>query len=327
MDRIPLSPPSISPIPAGQKRPVWSVMIPVYNCAEFLPDAMQSILIQDFGEEQMQIEVIDDASTDANIEKLVNEIGQGRIKYFRQPENVGNLRNFETCIIRSRGKLIHLLHGDDRVKPGFYNKITQIFQQYPEAGAAFSNYSFINQAGETNRNYCMEEKEAGILENWLIRISESQKIQYAAMVVRREVYEQLGSFYGVVCGEDWEMWVRIAKHYPVAYTPEILAEYRGHGGSLTWEKVQAGKIFEDLLLSIELIQEHIPEKDRPKMMARAKKHSAHFLIGWANHVWKKNKNFQDAQALIRQSLVLSKDIYALARIAKFYLKTVIALIF
>jgi hypothetical protein len=54
---------------------------------------------------------------DNNIEELVKKVGKGRVSYFRQKkQNVGSLRNFETCINRSRGKYIHLLHGDDRVK-------------------------------------------------------------------------------------------------------------------------------------------------------------------------------------------------------------------
>jgi hypothetical protein len=49
-------------------------------------------------------------------EELVKKVGKGRVSYFRQKQNVGSLRNFETCINRSRGKYIHLLHGDDELK-------------------------------------------------------------------------------------------------------------------------------------------------------------------------------------------------------------------
>lgn len=320
MERIPSSPPHITPIPAEEKVYLWSVMIPVYNCAEFLPEALESVLIQDPGKDQMQIEVVDDASTDADIETLVKEIGQGRITFFRQNENVGSLRNFETCINRSRGKFVHLLHGDDRVKPGFYHKIAHLFQQFPEAGAAFSSYSFINEKGEKANDFHLENSQEGILSNWLVRIAEYQKIQYAAMVVRRDVYERLGSFYGVSCGEDWEMWVRIAKHYPVAYTPQPLADYRSHSGSLSWKSAVAGMTLRDFRLCIKNIQEHIPQKYRGRVRAQSKKHGAHFLVGLANSVWKKTRNFSDSQKLIKQSLELSQDPYLLLRILKFYYK-------
>lgn len=316
--RVPSHPPPISSLPAGEKRPLWSVMIPVYNCSQFLSENLQSVLSQDLGEEQMQIEVVDDASTDADIERLVKLIGNGRITYSRQSKNVGSLRNFETCIKRSCGRLVHLLHGDDRVKPGFYNKMTHLLQQYPEAGAAFSSYSFINEVGEISRDYQLEEQKEGILDNWLIRIAERQRIQYAAMVVRREVYEQLGSFYGMTNGEDWEMWVRIARYFPVAYTPEILADYRGHVGSLTWENAIAGKTFQNLSLTIKYIQEHIPATERARVLALSKKHCAHFQIGMAISIWKKTRNLNYSQKLINDSWAIGKGVYLLTRILKFY---------
>lgn len=108
MERIPESPPVIRPVEGNGSRPLWSVMIPVYNCSPYLPQTLKSILLQDPGPEQMQIEVVDDCSTDADVAQLVMQIGKGRIDYFCQPVNVGSLRNFETCLNRSRGKYIHL---------------------------------------------------------------------------------------------------------------------------------------------------------------------------------------------------------------------------
>src|ERR1700759_1744825 len=96
IDRIPLSPPTVAPLNGSEGRPIWSVMVPVYNCGSYLPQALRSILQQDPGPALMQIEVVDDCSTDIDVEELVRTIGKGRIVYYRQPENVGSLRNFET---------------------------------------------------------------------------------------------------------------------------------------------------------------------------------------------------------------------------------------
>src|SRR5438270_4853541 len=95
-------PPLILPLTL-QNRPRWSVMIPVYNCAPFLPQTLHSVLQQDLSEAEMQIEVVDDASTDADVEAIVQEIGNGRVRYFRQPQNRGSLKNFETCLNRAEG--------------------------------------------------------------------------------------------------------------------------------------------------------------------------------------------------------------------------------
>ncbi len=73
-DRIPYHPP-IPPVPDGEHRPLWSVMIPTYNCAKYLRETLLSVLAQDPGAEVMQIEVIDDCSTD-NPAAVVEEVGR-----------------------------------------------------------------------------------------------------------------------------------------------------------------------------------------------------------------------------------------------------------
>src|SRR6266404_604797 len=130
-ERIPLHPPEIKPLPDSVSRPQWSVMIPAYNCSQYLIENIRSVLEQDPGEEKMQIEVVDDGSTDTDVESLVYKIGKGRVRYYRQPRNVGSLRNFETCLNRATGHYIHLLHGDDKIKNGFYKEIENIFISFP----------------------------------------------------------------------------------------------------------------------------------------------------------------------------------------------------
>ena len=110
-------------MPAGVHRPLWSVMIPTYNCAALLRETLKSVLAQDPGREQMQIEVIDDASTKDDPEAVVRELGQGRVAFHRHSKNIGATANFNTCLSRSRGTLVQILHGDDLVLPGFYDRM------------------------------------------------------------------------------------------------------------------------------------------------------------------------------------------------------------
>src|SRR6478609_217580 len=93
-NRIPLSPPPVTRINGGN-RPLWSVMIPTYNCTNYLKQTLESVLAQDPGQDKMQIEVVDDCSIDGDTRALVEEIGKGRIGFFRQEKNIGSLRNFE----------------------------------------------------------------------------------------------------------------------------------------------------------------------------------------------------------------------------------------
>lgn len=304
-ERLPSTAPLIAALPDSPDRPLWSVMIPVYNCVAFLPEALQGVLAQDMGAQVMQIQVVDDASTDADIEALVQQLGAGRVEYFRQAENVGSVRNFETCINRARGHLIHLLHGDDRTKVGFYKTMTELFQKYPNAGAAFSRYTFIDAEG--NEIYELPPVLGeGILDNWLLRIAQQQFIQYVAIAVRRTTYEKVGSFYGTDYGEDWEMWVRIARDYPFAYSPEVLAEYRVHTESISWKKARAGNIIPDISQVIKRIQLHLPVKDRKRISSISKKYYASYGIDVAHQVLQDTGNWALAYAQVRRSLNMSK---------------------
>src|SRR5215211_1793383 len=106
---------AIPPLEQSVERPLWSVMIPTYECAGYLRQTLRSVLAQDPGPEVMQIEVVDDASTD-DPAAVVAELGGGRVDFFRQPRNVGHVENFNTCLRRAQGRLVHLLHGDDAVR-------------------------------------------------------------------------------------------------------------------------------------------------------------------------------------------------------------------
>jgi hypothetical protein len=79
------------------------------------------------------------------------------------------------------------------------------------------------------------------------------------MVVRRQVYERLGGFdRRAGFAEDWEMWVRIAARYSVAYEPQPLALYRVHSLSRTGRMLRTGENVRDLRRVIEINREYLP---------------------------------------------------------------------
>ena len=266
----------------------------------------------------MQIEVVDDASTDADVEAIVSDIGKGRVGYFRQAENVGSLWNFHTCLERSRGHLVHILHGDDVVLEGFYQKMEDLFIQYPSIGAGFCRYAYIDEGGRTLYLQDAEMDQPGIPENWLARLCERQRIQYVAMVVRREVYEQLGGFYGVEYGEDWEMWVRIAAAYDMGYTPEVLAEYRKHHASISGKSFVTGENLASLEWVMNKIRQHLPAHRRDVILESSRSFYAHYGLRVANTLWKRFKDRKGASAQALAAWNMSRDAGLLYKIIKLY---------
>lgn len=258
------------------QRPLWSVMIPTYNCASFLRETLCSVLAQDPGPELMQIEVVDDFSTRDDPAAIVAEVGRGRVAFYRQPQNVGHCRNFDTCLQRSRGRLIHLLHGDDCVREGFYTKMEQAFIENPAIGAAFCRYISLDENSNWITISPLEQPQSGIATDWIDKIATGQRLQPPTMVVRREVYEQLGGFDQRIFsyGEDWEMWVRIAAEYPVWYELQPLALYRIHAHSLTSKASRTGQNAQDLRRVIEINRSSLPGAKAAKLTSKAKRNFA-----------------------------------------------------
>jgi glycosyltransferase involved in cell wall biosynthesis len=309
----------ISLVPEEINRPLWSVMIPTYNCANYLRETLASVLAQDPGADVMQIEVVDDCSTKDDPQAVVEELGRGRVKFYRQPENVGFIKNFNTCLTRSHGKIIHILHGDDRVLNGFYQKMELLFTQYPEIGSAISRYLYIDMQGHWQGISGLELSESGVLSNWLELIASGQRITTPSIVVRRDVYEKLGGFDSrfSCTGEDWEMWVRIATNYSVGYEVQPLAEYRIENfGSLTQNSVRTGKFYRDLRLANEIIQSYlpnyIPEKVAKKLSRQAREANALLAINNAYKILSTG----DLKTLIVQVSEALKSSYSFRLISK-----------
>ena len=248
---------AIAPVEDRDERPIWSVMIPAYNCDERIGTAIESVLAQDPGPERMQIEVVDDCSTDRTAAVAA---GYGdRVAVHRQAENVGKVGNFNACIARSRGRLVHLLHGDDAVRPGFYERLEEPLRDRPEIGAAFCRYIAIDGDGNWTTISPLESAAPGVLDDWAGKLALGQRLQPPCMVVRRSTYERLGGFDDrIVYAEDWEMWTRIAASYPVWHEPAPLALYRVHEGTVTDRTLRTGANVADLRRAIAINRESLP---------------------------------------------------------------------
>jgi glycosyltransferase involved in cell wall biosynthesis len=274
--------PLIPPVPEGVSRPFWSVMIPTFNCARFLRTTLESILQQKYPPEAMQIEVVDDCSDHDDPERVVREVGQGRVGFFRQARNLGHTGNFLTCLRRCRGQVIHILHGDDYVRPGFYARMGQVLRRNPSVGAAFCRHIFADENGHCMRISSLVREQAGIWANGARELARKQRIQTASIAVRRAVYERLGGFdTRLSWTEDWEMWVRVAVHYPVWYEPEPLAVYRMREGSNSSRLTRTGENIRDLRRCIDTIKDYFPPDERSEIVATARQTFAHYATATA----------------------------------------------
>jgi glycosyltransferase involved in cell wall biosynthesis len=259
--------PHIDPVPDGVHRPFWSVMIPTYNCANYLERTLRSVLEQDPGPDKMQIEVVDDCSTKDDPEAVVKEVGKGRVSFYRQPRNVGISANFTTCVKRARGYWVHILHGDDMVMPGFYRKYEEIIHRYPDAVLITGPVVWID---EDDRPMWVSDpiaSEEGPVPNFPLYQAVSNRIATPSVVVPRRVYEMVGGFCEVLSHTaDWEMWFRVGLVGQVITTVTPFSMYRVHPDNDTHLKALTGQNIQEAVVTIELCCARLPEDCRRRVI-------------------------------------------------------------
>ena len=269
--------PRIDQISSGQ-RPFWSVMLSVYRRTCYLEQALRSVLAQAPGPEEMQIEVVvegPDDSAQAEIEAMVRAIAGDRVSVYRHPIRAGHPEIFNVCIRRAQGLWMHVLHDDDWVAPGYYAAMSEGILREPAIGAAFCRHTYADEKGHSLRLSLLERETAGTIPGWLDRIGVCCRLQTPSIVVRREVYERLGGY----CPQarsvfDWEMWQRIAVHYPVWYEPEPLAFFRQSSASESARVIASGEQIADTRAVIEIVRSYLPSAKADALWRRARENYA-----------------------------------------------------
>jgi glycosyltransferase involved in cell wall biosynthesis len=303
---VPANPyPEIAPVPAGTPRPFWSVMIPTYNCAGLLEHTLDSVLAQAPPAGEMQIEVVDDQSTRDDPQAVVRRIGGGRVGFFRQPANVGPPANFTTCVRRAHGEWVHILHGDDMVRNGFYATLRRGIERAPDAAAAFCRVITMDAGGTWLEQSEREQDEPGAIPDLIDRLAVFNRIMFPSIVVRRSAYEALGGFHpDLFHAADWDMWKRVAAHFPVWYEPEPLALYRVHQSSDTFRLMQTGANIEDASRAIAIAQRYLPPDRARRLTRQARLYHALYAMEVARER-KLEGNWPAVRAQVRAGLACS----------------------
>ena len=299
-------PPFVSIYKPLNPRPHWSVMIPAYNPKpEYLNKVLRSVLTNIPRNLDVQIEILDDASPTCNVAALVKKMaGMTKVSVHRNSNNLGYIANWNACIERANGEWVHILHQDDYVLPGFYEKISTGLKLHPEAGAAFCRHNHVSAKDETTFTSALERAEPGILENWPERLSSMQRQQFVSTVVKRSTFEKIGGFWSEArSAADWEMWMRIAAAVPVFFHPEILACFRIHNISESSRLLMSGENSTDTSKAIDLFSQYLPEDKRAELVAAAKNHYARSAFGLALN-FLQQKQFLAAAAQVSAALEL-----------------------
>ncbi|NJK48954.1 tetratricopeptide repeat protein [Candidatus Gracilibacteria bacterium] len=263
--------PAIPPVSDNKKRPFWGVVIPVHNRTQYILECLASVLAQWTGEEEMEIIVIDDAST-SPIFELVGAIGAGIVRYYRNPQNLKRAGTWNAGVSLSRGQWIHLLHDDDYVLPGFYAQLKQSLEGSMESiGAACTGYENINERGVATLSKQLYGTYRGIAENFLERVGITNPLNPPAVVIRRTTYERLGGYHPEFTFlPDWELYKRIAAYYDWWNEPNILVRYRQHSQSMTAKRLSNDSPMDSISRAIAISESYLPPDCRAQITAQSR---------------------------------------------------------
>lgn len=248
-----------------------SAIIPAYNRADFLPRSIESVLNQSLSD--LELIVVDDGSTD-NTKAVVEEFARkdNRVKYFWQPNFGGPAGPRNTGIKHASGKYVAFLDSDDEWLATKLEEQVRLFEN-SQANTGLVACDYLLEAGSTPVAYKLPQFErSGIFEELL----KHDFIGTATVVmIKKEVLEDVGGFdESLECGEDTDLWLRIAEKYGFAHVTNLLALYHVHGNNtlLRFNAIDLAKSTESIL------NKHIStrEKHRKGYGARLRQVAANY---------------------------------------------------
>jgi GT2 family glycosyltransferase len=247
----------------------------VHNCADYLARALPEVVSQLADRDDAEIIVVDDASSD-NPKQVVDQLGRGRVRYRPNPGHLGAVGTFNRCLALATGELVHLLHGDDAVLPGFYAAMEQALAE-PTVVAAVCRVRDVdghNRPLYATRSY---RKGTGVWTNALEAFAVSNRVRAPGIVVRRAAYERVGGYRSdLPHAADWDMWTRLAAHGPIVFVDDVLAIYRRHNTSDSWPRIRTGANVRERVTAIGVVSVYVAPNRQALITRKALAYSVVF---------------------------------------------------
>ena len=214
--------------------PPISVVIPTYNRARFILEALESVLVQTYPVDE--IIVVDDGSTD-NTAELVASL-RSRVTYIVQ-SNAGPGAARNRGVRSARGEWIAFLDSDDRWDPEHIAQIIENLSKCPNAAMAYCGKRWVYEDGQVMTDVPLQ---VSFPSGWIFRdLFEANYISSASVVmVKRQAFLDAGGFDERFrsIAEDYDLWMRISAVAQIVAVPAYTVLYRRHDSNLTHQAVK-----------------------------------------------------------------------------------------
>ncbi|MGC9526204.1 MAG: glycosyltransferase [Limnospira sp.] len=212
--------------------PKISVIIPVYNGEMTIRETIKSVLNQTFTD--FELIVINDGSTDSTLDAIA-QISDPRLQTFSYP-NAGANVSRNRGLAKSSGQYISFIDADDLWTPDKLESQYQALQENPDAGLAYSWTDCIDESSQFLRPDSRATFSGDVLAPMLLAYFLSNG---SNPLIRRQVFLELGGFDETLTfAQDWEMYLRVARHYPFAVVPKPQVLYRQSASAMSMNVVK-----------------------------------------------------------------------------------------
>lgn len=248
-----------------------SVIIATYNTAQYLAQAIESVLAQTFS--QLELIIIDDGSRD-HTQALVASYSDPRLTYYYQV-NQGQTAAKNRGLSLSRGEFIAFCDADDFWHPQKLEWQMPYFN-HSKIGVVYSEVQTINSKGDICISQAHEQRFSGEVTHPLMI---ENFVPFGTAVFRRDCYTQQGGFnLAYKMGIDWDLWLRYSLNWSFAYCPEKTYIYRIWEGQMSSN--HKGRYFYARHILRNFIQQH----------------RQHLKTVWIRHAWS-DMNIKEANIL------------------------------
>lgn len=207
--------------------PAVSVIIPTYNRASMLGEAIESVLDQTYSD--FEIIVVDDGSTD-DTQQVVKAFDDTRIRYvFQENRGRSNARNHALSL--AQGRYIAFLDSDDLFVPTKLERQVAALDSEPRFGMVYSSAVCSDEQGKELSTCVFRASASGMIYR-RVAFYVPLTIILPTVMMRREVVTGVGGFDETMERfEDTDMWRRVARKYPILAMRQPLCTIRTHSGN------------------------------------------------------------------------------------------------
>jgi len=274
----------------GPRCPLVSVLLPVYNGAEYLAASIESILSQTY--RNLELIIVDDGSED-NSAEIIRRFHDPRIRPYHQ-ENQGLARTLNRAILMAEGEFIARQDQDDLSLPQRLEKQIMFFETHPHHGMV-GGWAEIWVGNTRSERIHRHPADNHYLQFDLLF---DNPFVHSSMMLRKSVFETVGLYSTDKARqppEDYELWSRVARQFAIANIPEVLLVYREVLGSMS--RVGARPFLDRLIkISVEnlLWITGKPSADSHVTDVAALNHAAYHRVSPRPRIGKMSKVIYDA---------------------------------